>query len=117
MTESLPSRIAVVGTGTVGASWAAYFLSRGLDVFATDPGPGAEALLHRTVEQAWPILEQLGLAEGADPSRLSFSDDVAVALDGAEFVQEAAPEREDVKIELFEKDNPHWVDLYLDISK
>src|ERR1700722_405051 len=103
MNGSLPSRIAVVGTGTVGASWAAYYLSRGLDVSATDPGPGAEALLHRMVEQAWPILEQLGLAEGADRGRLSFSDDLAVALDGAEFVQEAAPEREDVKIELFEK--------------
>ena len=53
------------------------------------------------VEQAWPALEQLGLAEGADPSRLSFSDDLAVALEGAEFVQESSPEREDLKIELF----------------
>jgi carnitine 3-dehydrogenase len=103
MNGSLPSRIAVVGTGTVGASWAAYYLSRGLDVSATDPGPGAEALLHRMVEQAWPVLEQLGMAKDADRGRLSFSDDLAVALDGAEFVQEAAPEREDVKIELFEK--------------
>lgn len=103
MNGSLPSRIAVVGTGTVGASWAAYYLSRGLDVSATDPGPGAEALLHRMVEQAWPVLEQLGMAKDADRSRLSFSDDLAVALDGAEFVQEAAPEREEVKIELFEK--------------
>jgi 3-hydroxyacyl-CoA dehydrogenase len=103
MNGSLPSRVAVVGTGTVGASWAAYYLSRGLDVSATDPGPGAEALLHRMVERAWPVLEQLGMAKGADRSRLSFSDDLAVALDGAEFVQEAAPEREDVKIELFEK--------------
>jgi carnitine 3-dehydrogenase len=103
MNGSLPSRIAVVGTGTVGASWAAYYLSRGLDVSATDPGPGAEALLHRMVEQAWPVLEQLGMAKDADRSRLSFSDDLTVALDGAEFVQEAAPEREEVKIELFEK--------------
>jgi 3-hydroxyacyl-CoA dehydrogenase len=103
MSESLPSRIAVVGTGTVGASWAAYFLSRGLEVSATDPGPGAEALLHRMIDQAWPVLEQLGLAEGADPGRLSFSDDLAVALDGAEFVQESSPEREDLKIELFAK--------------
>jgi carnitine 3-dehydrogenase len=103
MNGSLPSRIAVVGTGTVGASWAAYYLSRGLDVSATDPGPGAEALLHRMVEQAWPVLEELGMAKDADRSRLSFSDDLTVALDGAEFVQEAAPEREEVKIELFEK--------------
>jgi carnitine 3-dehydrogenase len=103
MSESIPSKVAVVGTGTVGASWAAYFLSRGIEVAATDPGPGAEALLRRTVEQAWPILEQLGLAKGADPSRLSFSDDLAETLEGAELVQESAPEREDLKIELFSK--------------
>jgi 3-hydroxyacyl-CoA dehydrogenase len=101
MSESLPAKVAVVGTGTVGASWAAYFLSRGIEVSATDPGPGAEALLRRTVEQAWPFLQQLGMTEDADPSRLSFSPDLAVALDGAEFVQESAPEREDLKVELF----------------
>jgi carnitine 3-dehydrogenase len=103
MSDSIPSKVAVVGTGTVGASWAAYFLSRGIEVSASDPGPGAEALLRRTVEQAWPFLEQLGLAKGADPSRLSFSADLAEALDGAELVQESAPEREDLKVELFSK--------------
>ena len=31
-------RIAVVGTGVIGASWAAYYLARSFDVVATDPG-------------------------------------------------------------------------------
>jgi 3-hydroxyacyl-CoA dehydrogenase len=31
--------VAIVGTGVIGASWAAYYLSRGLDVIATDPAP------------------------------------------------------------------------------
>src|SRR5258708_19987821 len=35
-------RVAIVGTGVIGASWAAYYLSRGFDVVATDPGPQSE---------------------------------------------------------------------------
>jgi lactate dehydrogenase-like 2-hydroxyacid dehydrogenase len=37
--------IAIVGTGVIGASWAALFLARGLNVIATDPAPNAEANL------------------------------------------------------------------------
>ena len=33
-------RIAVIGAGTIGASWAAIFLARGNDVAASDPSPG-----------------------------------------------------------------------------
>ena len=32
--------IGVIGTGTIGASWATYFLSRGFKVKAWDPGDG-----------------------------------------------------------------------------
>jgi len=34
--------VTIVGTGVIGASWAAYYLSRGLNVIATDPAPNAE---------------------------------------------------------------------------
>jgi carnitine 3-dehydrogenase len=46
-------RIAIVGTGTIGASWATHYLARGFDVIATDPAPGAEAALRSYVEGAW----------------------------------------------------------------
>ena len=45
-------RIAVVGTGVIGASWAAYYLARGFDVVATDPAPTAEANLRKYVDNA-----------------------------------------------------------------
>ena len=35
-------RVAVIGTGVIGASWTALFLARGLEVTATDVAPGAE---------------------------------------------------------------------------
>ena len=103
MTYEGVSRAAVLGVGTIGASWAAYFLARGLDVAASDPAPHAEGFLRHFVEQAWPTLERLGLSEGADPARLTFHADPVAAVQGAGFVQENGPERIDVKAALFEQ--------------
>jgi 3-hydroxyacyl-CoA dehydrogenase len=65
-----PVRIASVGTGVIGASWAAYYLARGLDVVATDPGPQAEANLRKCVDDAWPLMTQVGLSTGPSRDRL-----------------------------------------------
>jgi len=98
----MPQRIAIVGTGTIGASWAALCLARGYDVAATDPAPGAEDFLRRFVANAWPTFQTLGwVADGANAERLRFHADVGAAVDGAAFVQESGPEREDVKLDLF----------------
>jgi carnitine 3-dehydrogenase len=94
-------RIAIVGTGVIGASWAAYYLARGFDVIATDPGPQAEASLRKYVDEAWPLLKQVGLSPGASRDRLTFSPDMNRALAQADWVQENAPERPDFKIKLF----------------
>src|SRR6185437_13219576 len=98
----MSQRIAVIGAGTIGASWAAYFLARGYDVAATDPSPKGEAFARRFIDTAWPTLQALGLVvAGADAKRLSFHATPAAACEGASFVQESGPEREDLKIELF----------------
>jgi 3-hydroxyacyl-CoA dehydrogenase len=94
-------RVAIVGTGVIGASWAAYYLARGFDVVATDPGPQAEANLRKYVDDAWPLLTQVGLSPGASRDRLTFSADMSRALAEADWVQENAPERPDFKIKLF----------------
>ena len=68
MTNTKPIRhVAVIGTGVIGASWAALFLAKGLDVVATDVAPDAEASLRQFVDAAWPALERLGLTPGASP--------------------------------------------------
>jgi carnitine 3-dehydrogenase len=94
-------RIAIVGTGVIGASWAAYYLARGFEVVATDPGPQAEANLRKYVDDAWPLLTQVGLSAGASRDRLTFNTDMSRALADADWVQENAPERPDFKIKLF----------------
>jgi 3-hydroxyacyl-CoA dehydrogenase len=94
-------RIAVVGTGVIGASWSAYYLSRGLDVVATDPAPNAEANLRKYVDNAWPALVKAGLSPDASRERLKFTANMSQALAEADLVQENAPERPDFKIKLF----------------
>jgi len=100
MTKSI-QRIAIVGTGVIGASWAALYLAKGLDVVATDPAPGAEERLRTFVAKAWPALERLGLSPGASRSRLTFDVDLAKALEDVDFVQENGPERLDFKQALY----------------
>lgn len=94
-------RIAIVGTGVIGASWAAQYLARGFDVVATDPAPNAEANLRTYVDDAWPQLEAIGLSPGASRARLSFTTDMKAALSEADLVQENGPERPDFKMKLF----------------
>jgi 3-hydroxyacyl-CoA dehydrogenase len=94
-------KVAIIGTGVIGASWAAQFLAKGLDVVATDVAPDAETSLRRFVRAAWPALERLGLAPGASQSRLSFSGDLPTAVAGADLVQENGPERIDFKKKLY----------------
>ncbi len=94
-------RIAIVGTGVIGASWAAQYLARGFDVVATDPAPNADANLRKYVDEAWPLLATIGLSPGANRNRLSFTTSMKDALSKADLVQENGPERPDFKTKLY----------------
>lgn len=94
-------RIAIVGTGVIGASWAAQYLARGFDVIATDPATNAEVNLRKYVDEAWPDLTSIGLTKGASRDRLSFTPNMKDALSRADLVQENAPERPDFKMKLY----------------
>jgi carnitine 3-dehydrogenase len=94
-------RVAIVGTGVIGASWAAYYLSRGFDVIATDPAPNAETNLRKYIDNAWPVLARAVVSAGASRERLTFTTNMSEALANADLVQENAPERPDFKIKLF----------------
>jgi 3-hydroxyacyl-CoA dehydrogenase len=93
--------IAIVGTGVIGASWAAYYLSKGFSVIATDPAPNAEAGLRKYIDEAWKTLSKNGLSTSASRDRLTFEPSMVQALSKADFVQENAPERPDFKAKLF----------------
>src|SRR5262249_43254004 len=87
MTNTKPiRRVAIIGTGVIGASWAAQYLAKGLEVVATDFAPDAEVALRKFVKSAWPALERLGLSSGASLANLKFTADLAEALSGVDLV-------------------------------
>ncbi|MTJ80866.1 MAG: 3-hydroxyacyl-CoA dehydrogenase [Telmatospirillum sp.] len=92
MSEAI-SHVAVIGAGTIGASWAVLFLAHGCEVSVYDTAPGIRDVLDRMLTEAWPALERLGAATGApDRGRLRFATTIADAVAHAHFVQESGPE-------------------------
>ena len=91
--------VAVIGTGSVGASWAALFLAHGMKVVAHDPSPDAEARARAFVADAWPALHELGVApESTVPmENMRFVSTPTEAARSADLVQENTPERLDLK--------------------
>jgi carnitine 3-dehydrogenase len=92
--------VGVAGTGLIGAGWAARLLIRGFDVIAYDVSPSAEAKLKAAIKVAWPSMEKL-LGKPKKKGKLTFTTNLAEMASKADFIHEAAPEREDLKIKLF----------------
>ncbi|WP_352850751.1 3-hydroxyacyl-CoA dehydrogenase NAD-binding domain-containing protein [Mesorhizobium sp. M0155] len=95
--------VACIGAGTIGGGMVAQFLASGYDVIAQGPGKDAADSLERLLDQAWPVLERIGLKPGASRDRLRFTKDIEEAVSDAEFVQESVPENIDLKISVYEK--------------
>lgn len=104
MTMNRPVRqVAIIGTGVIGASWASFFLAKGLQVVATDVAPKAEEALRKFVQAAWPALERLGLSDIACQENLRFVSDLATAVKEVDWVQENGPEKIDFKKTLYKQ--------------
>jgi carnitine 3-dehydrogenase len=96
-------QFAALGAGVIGSGWVARALAHGLDVTAWDPAPHAEAQLRANVANAWPALERVGLAKGASQERLRVVATVEECVVDADFIQESAPERIELKLALHER--------------
>jgi len=91
-----------IGAGPIGGGWAAFFLARGYQVRAYLHSMAEEKAFRSVLDTAWPCLEDLGLAEGASLDNLTVTDSLEDAVSGTEFVQESAPERLEIKQELYQ---------------
>jgi 3-hydroxyacyl-CoA dehydrogenase len=95
------TRAAVLGAGTIGASWTAWFLARGIAVDVWDPRPEAAASVRRYIADAWPQMARIGMVTGASPDAWRFHATPEAAVAQAQFIQENAPERLPVKRALY----------------
>ncbi|RXH40423.1 hypothetical protein XH94_13165 [Bradyrhizobium zhanjiangense] len=98
-------RVACLGTGLIGGGFVALFLARGLDVIVWDPAPDAEDRLDQLLTTAWPTLERLG-ARPEDRGTLNWASAPEEAVKTADFVQESAPERLELKRDLYASIEP-----------
>lgn len=96
-------RVCILGAGTIGASWAAYFLARGIDVAIYDPSPLRESAVAEYLANAWPAIQRLSGTRRACPKEWTFSTDLEVAVRDMQFIQESAPEELHLKRALFAK--------------
>lgn len=97
------TRITSIGAGPIGGGWTAHFLARGYDVTAYLHDASETDAFHAILHTAWKSLTDLGLAAGASLDRLRIATDLEAALEGAEFVQESAPERLEIKQALYQR--------------
>ncbi len=95
--------IGVVGTGVIGSGWAVRVLARGYDVAAWDPADCGEVRLRAAIERAWPAATELGLFPEADPGRVRWVESPEEAAASADWVQESAPEDEELKRSLLRR--------------
>ena len=99
------SKISVLGSGFIGRAWAISFARAGHDVCFWDVNPDAPDAAISYIADVLSDLETNDLLNGQTPAqimrRLSSERDLAHALDGAVYAQENAPEKLDLKQELY----------------
>src|SRR4029077_4547397 len=92
--------VGLLGGGVIGGGWAARFLLNGVDVRLFDPDPLAAEKVAAVVANARRAWGRLTLAPLPAEGRLDVVATPEEAVEGVEFVQENAPEREGLKREL-----------------
>lgn len=88
--------VAVIGCGLIGMSWTSLFLARGFQVQVVEPNVDNQRGLAAFVDQAWPLLNDLGLVTVDDRPQATLLNDIS-ELQNIDFVQENSPDRIDAK--------------------
>lgn len=95
-------RAAVIGTGTMGPGMGAVLARTGIETALYDVSAEALERAKGGAELAAGVLERLDAAK-EDGGSLRFENDLGAALEGAEFVIEAVPEKLELKHEVFKQ--------------
>ena len=85
--------LGLLGTGVIGGGWAARALHFGIDVIAADVKPEMEEWIRGAIANAEPALARLTFAPLPPKGKLSFTTDLKVMAQRADFIQENIPEQ------------------------
>ena len=99
-------RAAVIGTGTMGPGMGAVLARSGIETVLYDVSAEALGRAQTGVQMAEGVLDRLE-APTADGGSVQFATELAAALDGAELVVEAVPEKLELKHEIFPRFEEH----------
>lgn len=100
-------RAACIGAGVIGSAWAARLAWNGIDVKVYDPHPEAGVRLEEVLANADRALVKLSMAPRGPKGTVKLVRKVDEAVHDAQFIQESAPEREDLKIKLLAEVDAH----------
>jgi carnitine 3-dehydrogenase len=95
-----PKTVGLLGGGVIGGGWAARFVLNGVDVRLYDPAPDAKQAVGEVLDNARRAMRRLTFAPLSAEGTLTLVDRPEAAVEGADFVQESAPEREALKRDL-----------------
>lgn len=91
------SKAACIGSGVIGAGWAARFLLNGIDVALYDPDPQAERKVSAVLDGARRAYRDMTGGKLPPEGTLTFAASIAEAVADAAIIQESVPERLDLK--------------------
>lgn len=94
-------KAAIIGGGVIGSGWAARFLLNGWDVSIFDPDPDSERKFEEVLYNARRSLPALYDNTLPREGKLSFQDDLSVAVDDAIWIQESVPEQLSLKRKVY----------------
>ena len=97
-------KVALIGCGLIGQSWAVSFLRAGFDVSLFDPVEGVTVQAQKNIKAKLSDLQNHGLLENKNISdyldKIHLARDISQAVGGSIYVQESGPEDLDIKKEL-----------------
>jgi len=101
------NNVAILGTGTIGSSWASFFASKGMSVRMHDLDKSFQDRGVQKAKENLRALAHYGLMDKAmlehAMQKVTAANDFGQLLEGAEYVQESAHENYEVKKDVFKQ--------------
>ena len=96
------TKVAVIGTGVIGAGWIIRALAHNKIVMAFDKDLKQEKKLIKEIKRTWPYVKKLFNKKKLNLNKFEFVDTIEKAVKEADFIQECATENYSLKTKLMQ---------------